>query len=96
MLSCRFLPRTQMNVFDCMIWVVGLLLLIATVEAQSPQASRRVASQAEEIYIARSVGEPKTLQQGFVLLTRPGLAMQWPNIDSHFGRSQLTPPMAAC
>ena len=56
MLSCRFLPQTQMNVFDCMIWVVGLLLLIATVEAQSPQASRRVASQAEEIYIARTSG----------------------------------------
>jgi len=88
MFSCRFLPRAQMNVFDCMIWVVGLLLLIATVEAQSPQASQAT--------LPVPLVNPKTLQQGFVLLTRPGLAMQWPNIDSRFGRSQLTPPMAAC
>ena len=72
MLSCRFLPRTQMNVFDCMIWVVGLLLLIATVEAQSPQASRRVASQAEEIYIARSVAESQNAPTGFCAPDKTG------------------------
>ena len=67
MLSCRLLPRTQMNVFDCMIWVVGLLLLIATVEAQSPQAS-----QAEEIYIARSVAESQNAPTGFCAPDKTG------------------------
>ena len=73
MLSCRFLPRTQMNVFDCMIWVVGLLLLIATVEAQSPQASRRVASQAEEIYVVRSVNESRIAPTEFCAPARTGI-----------------------
>jgi hypothetical protein len=73
MFSCRFLPRAQMNVFDCMIWVVGLLLLIATVEAQSPQASRRVASQAEEIYVVRSVNESRIAPTGFCAPARTGI-----------------------
>src|SRR5215831_41955 len=72
MLSCRFLPRTQMNAFDCMTWVVGLLVLIATVEAQSPQESRRVASQAEEIYIARSVAESQNAPTGFCAPDKTG------------------------
>jgi hypothetical protein len=73
MLSWRFLPLTQVNVFDCMIWVVGPLLLTAPVDAQSPQATRRVVSQVEEIYIARSVAESQNTPTEFCASAKTGL-----------------------
>jgi hypothetical protein len=81
-----------------MLWSVGIRLVNAVVvTAQSPQTPRRVASQTqvEEIYVVPFLN-PKSLQQSFVLWQRPGLAMQSANKDTHFGRSQLTRPMAAC
>ena len=48
--------RRLMKVLACRIGGVSLLLMTAVVvDAQSPQTGRRVGSQVEEIYIARSV-----------------------------------------
>ena len=72
MFSCRFCPRAQMNVFDCMICVVGLLLLPAPVDAQSRQATRPAASQVEEIYFARSVIESQIAPTEFCASAKTG------------------------
>jgi len=73
--SCRLSQLMHMNVLGCTVWGMGLVLVTAVmVEAQSPQAPRRVASQTqmEEIYFARSVIESQIAPTQFCAPAKTG------------------------
>ena len=75
MLSCRLPDLRKVNAFGCVVWALGTLMGIESlVRAQSTQNTDRTTTitEAEEIYVARSVREFRIAPTEFCSKTKTG------------------------